>query len=223
MVDWLLRSYQQANKQKVTNAFLASLSTRRLELRSALGSYALARTFPQHTFLPVGNIHVPVCRLCGEIEDSQAAQDLNVLNFERIKWGGVRHTHPLYAAFDLSRLTGTEVPEPIESDYEIFNQILKVILSCGANDRPNQLEKKLSGVFSSSKDERRIVIDILGICGILEPKGRSSYYRQFVPTEERENVTDWSYPVEWWRGKDGINKEAVHFYFGTYTKVNIPS
>jgi hypothetical protein len=154
MMDWLLRAYQQANKQKVTNAFLGSLSARRLELRSALGSYALARTFPQHTFLPVDNTHVPVCRLCGEMDDSQAAQDLNILNFERIKWGGVRHTHPLYAAFDLSQLAGTEVPEPVESGYDIFNRILEVILSCGADDRPGQLEKKLSGVFSSSKDER---------------------------------------------------------------------
>src|SRR4051794_31777698 len=35
-----------------SRAFLASLSTRRLDLRSALGTFAVARHFPAHTYQP---------------------------------------------------------------------------------------------------------------------------------------------------------------------------
>ncbi len=36
------------SKQKILDGFLASLSSRRLELRSALGSFATVRNFPLH-------------------------------------------------------------------------------------------------------------------------------------------------------------------------------
>jgi hypothetical protein len=38
----------RVDPEAVAAAFLASLSTRRLELRSALGSYAVLRHFPDH-------------------------------------------------------------------------------------------------------------------------------------------------------------------------------
>lgn len=223
-VDWLLEVLAKTDKKKVTDAFLASLSTRQLALRSALGSYALARTFPNHTLLPFGNTHVPHCRICGETDNSQTLTDLNVLNFIRINWGGsVHHTDSLYAAFDLSQLNSAEVPQPTEVDFALFNQILAVIASCGPNDKPNQLEKKLSGVFKSNQNERRTIIELLGISGILHPKGRSSYFYQFVPKQERVNRTDWVYPVEWWRGADGVNEDALHFYFAAYPEIKVSS
>jgi hypothetical protein len=38
---------------EVGEAFLASLTSRRLDLRSALGSYAVARLLPEHSLTPV--------------------------------------------------------------------------------------------------------------------------------------------------------------------------
>lgn len=77
---------------EVSDAFVASLSNRRLDLRSALGSLAVARRLPEHSFVPVrASVVCAVCGLSGRDE-----QDLNVLNFERFKWGGVRRgRHPL--------------------------------------------------------------------------------------------------------------------------------
>ena len=49
-IEWLQEAFSKVERQKVTSAFLASLRTRRLDWRSALGSYALARHFPKHHF-----------------------------------------------------------------------------------------------------------------------------------------------------------------------------
>jgi hypothetical protein len=70
------------------NAFLASLTSRRLDLRSALGSFAVARNLPNHPFQP-GTDRV-FCRICG-LPPQPDAIDLNKFNFERFKWG-VRST-----------------------------------------------------------------------------------------------------------------------------------
>jgi hypothetical protein len=74
----------QISAADVEDAFLASLTSRRLDLRSALPSYVLARALPEHRYTPVrGSGQCAVCGLHAQAE----ARDLNVLNFERFKWG----------------------------------------------------------------------------------------------------------------------------------------
>src|SRR5580692_2307448 len=50
-IEWLLKSFTDISKVHVVKCFISSLSSRRLELRSGLSSYAFARNFPKHLFL----------------------------------------------------------------------------------------------------------------------------------------------------------------------------
>lgn len=52
---------QQLSPRQVADGFLASLSTRRLEWRSALGSYSVARWLPNHEAVLVEKR----CDICG--------------------------------------------------------------------------------------------------------------------------------------------------------------
>src|SRR5579884_1814516 len=97
------RAVQAISMQKVGDVFLASLTTRRLEWRSALGNYAVAKQLPDHTFMG----DEKWCQVCYAYKEQEA--DWNVLNFERYKWGGVRHDHVAYAAFDLEQLSLWEI------------------------------------------------------------------------------------------------------------------
>ncbi|QGS68751.1 hypothetical protein CV093_10520 [Oceanobacillus sp. 143] len=67
---------------EISEQFIASLSTRRLDLRSALGSYIVGKHLLEHTFIGTGNY----CIYCGSSSNTKERQDLNVLNFERFKW-----------------------------------------------------------------------------------------------------------------------------------------
>ena len=217
-IEWLLSAFAANSKEFVVKCFVSSLSTRRLELRSGLSSYAFARNFPRHDFLYLENF----CKICGSYNPGEERQDLNVLNFERIKWGGVRLDDPVYAAFNLQVLAREPVPEPSPADVTILKNIVSTIKSCDASDRPAQLDKKLSSVLKSSSAERRVIIGILGVCGILETNDHKGFFDAYIPFNNRVkrpvNKTDWDYPVDWWTGNDGINEKALNFYFGTYLK-----
>ena len=132
----------------IANAFLASLSTRKLELRSALGSYAVMAHFPPHEH----HERHKGCPVCGECNAPDRDEDLNVLNFERFKWGGMRHQNPLYATFDLDRFRTLDPPSPTKADTLIFRSILRAIESVPPDTTAPQLEKA-SGV--SCRQTRR--------------------------------------------------------------------
>jgi hypothetical protein len=196
----------------VADAFLASLSTRRLELRSALGSFAVLRHFPEHEFSGDRS-----CMVCGGAGERHEVHDLNVLNFERYKWGGVRHDDPLYAAFDLEQFLRCERLEPAEADIALFRGILGAIEAVPGETTAPKLQARLGKLLPSNKAEREVLINILGHCCILRTPGHPSYFDGFVPECERtipsyRNV-DMAYPACWWRGRDGIVRTVLRSFF----------
>lgn len=198
--------------QTVARAFLASLSSRRLDLRSALGSYAVGRHLSAHPLISLAGS--PSCSYCGAYATSN---DPNILNFERIKWGGVRHTHPRYIALDLELLSMQAPPAPGENDMAIFHSILEAARGMGSRARLGDLAKALSKLLPSNDAERRTLIGVLGYAGILIDPDRPDFREQFVPASEREQTPfhkdDWPYPVQWWNGSRGVNEAAVADWF----------
>lgn len=212
-VKWACKVGDQIDKTQVTQAFLVSLSTRRLDLRSALGSYALARHLPDHKHAPSIRYHDGTCAICGVDRESDW-HDLNVLNFERFKWGGVRHLDPVFMAFDLERFLDTGALCPDKADWEILRAILATARGMPTNARLADLVKRLAKVLPSNQDERKVLLEILGYCGILQPQGHDSFLKGFVPHDDREEQdSDWNFPVCWWRGGDGVDEAAVDFWF----------
>ena len=61
-----------------------------------------------------------------------------------------------------------------------------------------------------------MLLQILGYCGILQPKAKPSFFDGFVAFTDREEPpwdTDLNYPASCWRGSDGIHEQAVAFWF----------
>lgn len=219
--DECIKSIKELEKKisqhDIAKAFLSSLSTRRLDWRSALSSYAIAKIIPDHQYSKFNFSLDPnfTSYTCGICQDSQYGvrgseiyenKDLNVLNFERLKWGGVRHGEILYTYFDLREFCKENIPEPNEIDISIFKEILKVIETSQPDDYPSALANRLSEVLKSNKNERETLIEILASIGVLKP---NSYDRPI------RGKSDWVY-VEYWRGEDKYCNEIVDEYFGNY-------
>lgn len=209
--------------EKVAKAFLSSLSSRRLDWRSGLASYFIAKQLTKHSYTPalsgtsydedgIINHDDDTCRVCRDLkygiigDENYKNIDLNVLNFERIKWGGVRHGDLDYTLFDLSQFLSADIPEPKQEDILIFKSILDVIANSEPDDYPGTLANNLAAVIKSTKDERKILIEILACIDILKP---ASYNRPV------RGKSDWVF-VEFWRGEDKYNQAAVNKYFGKY-------
>jgi hypothetical protein len=179
--------------EKVVNAFLSSLTNKRLDWRSGIASYMNAQ------FILNNQRHNPR-------PDNYRFEneDLNVLNFERIKWSGVRHSELLYNYLDLKILNEEDVSLPTDEDIKVFRNILDCASNSEQSDYPSKLRDRLKEVVTGSKDQRHTLMEILGCCEILKPQ---SYDR---PTTGRH---DWAF-VEYWRGEDKYNKENVESIFG---------
>lgn len=192
LVDKLKELFNKISKETVSNAFLSSLTTKQFELRSAIASYANARRVVNGEAVDRW-----------DLQEKYVDEDLNVLNFERIKWGGVRHSQVLYNYFDLHLFSKLQIDKPNKEDLEIFSKILKTVSESQIGDYPSKLRDRLKDVYKSSKDERSNLLEILACCKILQP---ASYDR---PTTGRN---DWHF-VEYWRGEDKYDSKTVYYYF----------
>jgi hypothetical protein len=215
VVARLTHARDALNPLRVAKAFVASLSTRRLDLRSALGSFAVFRHLPPHRADFVGKM----CSICGLWEPSPKPEDLNVLNFERFKWGGVRHDQPLYAALDLDLFLKEDDQQPTESDIELLRDILAALRSCPPSTTSAQASDALPRSLRSNKAERNVVLTLLGFCGIISTAEHPGYRERFIPPQFRpipsRRFVDMPYPACWWRASNGFDSNAISEYFGS--------
>ena len=202
--------------QQVSNAFLSSLSSRRLDLRAALPSYAVFRHAVCHEATPFPN-HM-YCTECDFYLGRVREEDLNILNFERFKWGGVRHEQPVYAAFNLGLFRREPEATVTAEDKRIFRGIIEAIEMCPQQTTAAALHKTFADLLPSNKNERDHIVETLGFCGVLETREHSGYFERFISRKDRafpprRNV-DMAYPARWWTRADGINREALKATFG---------
>ena len=206
----------------VADAFVASLSSRRLDIRSALGSYALARAMPDHQLEPRSDTFATVCAICGWARmpsghEKLAADDAAHLTTERNKWAGVRHLDPIYALFDLGEFHSTARPDPTTEDWKCLELILRTPSLLAPEAKAADLANAIKDILRSNKYERMTLVQILGYAGVLEAPGHPSFFDTFVPPSERDlppqRFADWGYPIIWWRARDGSRPDAVEFWF----------
>lgn len=211
---------RKINPDDVTNAFLYSLSTRKLHYRSALGSYYYALAIPDHSHDSNGT-----CYYCNwmKINNSgitgQVESGYNVLNFERYKWGGVRHTSPEYALFDLEQFLLLPKVVPTNEDRSILRAILHTAKELEPSKKAGALRQLITKkkLLKSNKEEVEVILNILGICGILAGADAPCYCDYFADVwhrSPREHTNDYAYPMNWWHASDGINEDRFMKVFG---------
>lgn len=204
----------------VANAFLYSLSTRQLQYRSALGSYYYALAIPAHSHTEAGP-----CRFCNWSPLRRAdppetgLSEYNVFNFERFKWGGVRHTEPEYALFDLEQFLRLPKVTPTEEDQAILMSVLHAVKELPPDKKAGAYRELITKkkLLKSNKNEVAVMLDILGICGVLSGAEAPCYCDCFVDEWHRapqEHVNDFTYPVNRWHVSDGINTVRFKIVFG---------
>jgi hypothetical protein len=227
-VSWLLEVVKQVDKQHIIDLFLSSLSTARLDWRSGLSAYAIARNFPDHAFIPdPEETLISLCPVCGYHKYEQSVdENFNKCNAGRFFGGGgasAMYFGPISLAFYLEQSNRLDITKPTLSDICIFNEILQTIFSVPHHYSSNDLENLFSKnrLFKSNKYRRRVLIETLGYCNILETdiyKGFTDKYVTIKKQASNDHLSDWEYPVRMWRGSNGINCEALSFWFGDYVQ-----
>ena len=85
-------------------------------------------------------------------------------------------------------------------------------------ETPTLLKRHLakSGLMRWTQQSASEFIDAMGFLGVLQPPGHKSFLHEHVShlAPRKSSSSDWSYPVDFWLGRDGVNWEAVRFWFG---------
>ena len=216
----------KVNSEDVANAFLYSLSTRKLEYRSILGSYYFGKAISKHTIYdPYNNSNSKHCYMCGwyawskEPNEYDLKHGLNVFNFERYKFGGVRFHSIDYILFDIEQFLKLPKVTPNEDDREILKRILQCVNKLEPKDKAGRLKDIITKekIFKSNKNEINGILNILGICGVLSCEKFPCYEDEFVNEYGRypiEHKNDFDYPVNRWRASDDINYLKFEKVFG---------
>lgn len=212
--EWIAAAVEAVSAiepRRVETAFLASLNTRRLDLRSALGSYAVARNLPLHGFKPRCRGGNGRCATCG-LYQRPGEMDLNVLNFERYKWGGVRRHEITYVAFDLEQFTAIPPVECTAADRDIARRLISALDNADSDRTAAKVAGELT-MIKGNRTERRSMLGTLGVCGVLQSGEHTGYQERFIPDADRKlparRFVDDPYPVCWWTGADGVNRAAL--------------
>lgn len=211
-VKWALSQRDGVAQGDVAAAFLASLSTRFLEYRSALGSYAHLMHMPAHDFQRTPGLHSSLCLTCAYPPKATNPERFSVLNFERHKWGGVRHDNLAYQALDLQLFSALDAIEPTAEDADILRQIIS---AAEQSDTVGALKKSMGKFLKSNDGERDTLCHILCYCGVLKPAAHDTYLQRYVPYLDRDGGSvrsDQRYPLTCWRG-GAVDRAAVDFWF----------
>ena len=231
MLQRLRSILTQIDPRDIANAFLFSLSTRRLEYRSALGSYYYAMAIPEHEFMKSHNEILAAasahCYLCGWNAWKNVPNKFdikygyNFKNYERYKYGGseIGNTNLNYVIFDLEQFVKLPKVKPTDEDKRIFAKILSCVECLERTDKVGKLRDVIrkAKIFKTNKDEISVLLGQLGICGILASNAFPAYDVYFANEYERDPVeykNDFSYPVNRWYARDGIDSKRLIEVFG---------
>jgi hypothetical protein len=124
----------------------------------------------------------------------------------------------MISSLDLELFRKQPRASPMPADVAALKSVLKATEAAPASTSSAALQKHLAEAFKSNKAERDVVVGILGYCGILATAEHPGFTHRFVPSSDRElparRFVDMAYPACWWQRSDGINHEALAYWFG---------
>jgi len=215
-VAWALSVLSRTSRERVRDAFVWSLTSRELAYRSALGSFAYLHLMPDHRFAQARGFATGVCSTCGWGQTGSLTQkDFIILNFERYRWGGVRHDDLEFMAFDLEMFARLPEVSPSSEDWQALKQIIGIAADPATGKSVGTMKKAIRTIVKSNDAEADRLCHILSYAGILAVDDHRGFDGQFVPFVQREDARpkgDQRYPLNCWTGP-GYQRLAIRYWF----------
>ncbi|MEB3801521.1 hypothetical protein INQ45_10805 [Flavobacterium columnare] len=242
LVNKIFSEFQKTNKSKYTSLFISSLSSNNLNWRSGLSVLAIMQSFPNHEFTINNNSginneylekmsekdrqftisRIP-CKFCSQYKSIELDFEFSEESFNEL--GGLISLNLVHLYYFLKEANKLNRIDPNNEDFRIFSDILDILLNAEPNENLKKSIvssiKKIKG-FKSNTEQIQCILETLGYCSILETqeqKGLLNQYINLATAPRKTHSSDWNYPVDFWLGKNGINKKAFSFWFGKYVEL----
>lgn len=242
LVDRLLEEAALADKARLASQFLAGLDGD-FSLCAALPVYASLKNFPRHTHtIARVNAHLDVglvpCEICCDyrkvlyIDEAYYAGRLQSASLDSLlygKWYTLRHArlnHPVIQPSTTSLAIFQEILHtlanagPDQTIRDVHKTLKKAPFAKGwaQSEKKRRLEcgESLEGVASEVAEHLQAILETLGYCGILassKHRGPFHEYKSNAQVPRTSRSSDWAYPVDFWTGQDGVDQEALDYWF----------
>lgn len=76
--------------------------------------------------------------------------------------------------------------------------------------------------IAAMEEKLQFVLQTLGVCGILHTTKYLGVFYQYInpaSVPQSSHNSDWEYPVDFWRGENGIDWNAFNYWFGGYKEL----
>ena len=190
-LDVLERCFEAVSLEDAAQAFLYSLSSRDVDYRYILASFVYARSW-------------------FSFDRGQAEEVPEILTGTFFNW--VKHKgKPI---FFLEQFASMERRVASDADVEILQSILQLAdsMEYEASGAALATAIRTAKLLPCNQAEAVGIVETLGICGILDAPGHPGFLHSFTPPLERDTGDlrqSLSYPLNWWRGANGVNWENV--------------
>ena len=207
-VDILTRCFDAASLEDAAQAFLYSLSSRDVDYRYILASFMYTRSWFSFDR--------------GRTQELPEKLTGTFFNWVKYKGGGIWGTigKPI---FYLEQFALMERRAGSDADAEILRSILELADSMEDEASGTALATTIrtAKLLPCNQAEAVGIVETLGICGILDAPGHPGFLHSFTPPLERDTGDlrqSLSYPLNWWRGSDGVNWENAVGVFGANSR-----
>ena len=212
--------------ESAAKAFLYSLSSGDMRYRSALSSLIWARSLPNHSSKNTERINGK-CLICGcthglDEPENIDWNDLGVFRYLPPKQYGKNPNYlcPEYVLNDLREFEKLPSVEPKEEDYNILNGIFATIKSMKSHNMDTAVVSEIRGkkIIDATGNGVHCILAILSNCSILENEENKGFLHEFINCGPIKSYRDdlSFYPLYFWKGRDGINYDAVREIFGSF-------
>lgn len=206
-------------------AFLYSLSTGANEYRTALASLLYAKALPEHDAVICGPEYNRRCGICGvKIETGKSTCEVRKSDYNAYRYfpnGCEEIGRADYVLFDLQQFQSLSKVEFTREDIRILNRIFGLAEELAPANKVVALQKMITTekVLPANKNEIYVVLGVLSACGVFDTPEHKGYVSKFVFEKDKgfEYEYDLFYPLNFWRGKYGINYDAIKNVFGRLT------
>ena len=241
-MEKLFEEYNVADKKRYTNFFLSALSDSKFN--SGLYAYAVMKTFPKHVFLRSTENMADgrYCAFCGAFHVSVSEfYDY----YEDNHFVGALYAHDVYEKlYILHRINRLDnVPSITEQDFDIFKEIISCLQSADHDTKIRDILKQLkkafffkpwmhkiktdgigkdTGITRTAEQKIQSILETLGVCGILHTEKHKGSFYEYINlglAPKSAHRSDWDYPVDFWRGRNGINWQNFEYWFGDYEEL----
>jgi hypothetical protein len=223
---------ERISLESAAKAFLYSLSSGDMRYRSAISSLIWAHALPEHKFISNGRKKTewstPACVVCGCTHGLEKSETIDWNNYGVFRYLPPKqygrepdYTCAEYVLNDLREFEKLPAVEPCEDDYRILNGIFACVNEMKPHNMDTALRSEISKrkFFDATGNAIHCILGILSVCGILEGSENKGFLHTFTDFTEhgmgRDGLT--FYPLNFWRGKNGVNYQAVDEIFGSFS------